>query len=75
VTWPSSRRLPTGSRSSRGSLRSRAGPGTIRRWSATSCWCATARRWLRSGWVLQADGSHADDAGTERNSDTRWLFV
>ena len=37
------------SRSSRGSRRSRARPGTTRCWSATSCWCATARRWRRSG--------------------------
>ena len=43
------RRPPTSSRSSRGSRRSRARPGTTRCWSATSCWFATARRWPRSG--------------------------
>ena len=31
-------RPPTSSRSSRGSRRSRARPGTTRCWSATSCW-------------------------------------
>ena len=29
--------------------RSRARPGTTPCWSATCCWCATARRWRRSG--------------------------
>ena len=32
-----------------GSRRSRARRGTIRCWSATSCWFATAKRWPRSG--------------------------
>ena len=43
------RRPPTSSRSSRGSRRSTARPGTTRCWSATCCWFATARRWRRSG--------------------------
>ena len=45
------------SRSSRGSQRSRARPGTTRCWSATSCWFATTRRWPRSGCPSRpADG-------------------
>ena len=40
---------PDSSRSSRAFRRSRARPGTIRCWSAISCWFATARRWPRSG--------------------------
>ena len=54
------RQARTSSRSSPGSRRSRARPGTIRSWSATSCWCATARRWPRSGCPSRpADGAHA----------------
>ena len=30
---------------------SRARRGTTPSWSATSCWCATARRWPRSDWL------------------------
>ena len=40
---------PDSSPSWRGSRRSRARPGTTRCSSATCCWCATARRWPRSG--------------------------
>ena len=54
ASWRWSRPRPISSRSSRGSRRSRARPGTIRRWSATSCWFATARRWPRFGWPSRA---------------------
>jgi outer membrane protein assembly factor BamB len=54
ASWRWSRRRPTSSRSSHGSLRSRARPGTTRCWSETSCWFATARRWLHSGCPLRA---------------------
>ncbi|MBT4485709.1 MAG: hypothetical protein HOC71_18735, partial [Candidatus Latescibacteria bacterium] len=29
-------------------------PGTIRCWSAMSCWFATVRRWQRSGYPSRA---------------------
>jgi len=44
VNWRWSGRPPISSRSSRGSRRSTARPGTTRCWPATSCWFATARR-------------------------------
>jgi hypothetical protein len=49
VGWRWSRRPPISSPSSRSSRRSRARPGTIRCWPATSCWFATARIWPHSG--------------------------
>ena len=58
------RRPPTSSRSSRGSRRSTARPGTTRCWSATSCWFATARRWPRSGCLRRSLQRHVH--GTER---------
>src|ERR1039458_3377913 len=59
VSWRWSGRSPISSRSSRGSRRSRARPGTTRFWPVTSCWFATARRWPRSGCPSRA----ADGAG------------
>ena len=50
---------PDSSRSSRGSRRSRARPGTTRCWSATSCWFATARRWPRSGCRSRAADAYS----------------
>ena len=58
---------PTSSRSSRGSRRSRARPGTTRCWSATSCWFATARRWPRSGCRSRA-------ADSSRDAGSLWLL-
>ena len=57
LSW--SARPPSGSRSSRGSRRSKARPGITRSWSVTSCWFATARRWRRSGCPSRAP----DEAG------------
>ena len=40
-----------------GLRRSRAKPGTIPCWPATSSWCATAKRWPRSGCPSRAQAS------------------
>jgi hypothetical protein len=55
-------RPPISSRNWRGSRRSRARPGTIRCWRATSCWCGTARKWPLSGSAWRT----AERAGSDQ---------
>src|SRR6185436_7255801 len=62
VSWRWSGRPPTSTRSSRGSRRSRARPGTTPCWPATSCWSATARRWPHSGCPSRATEAPLDGA-------------
>ena len=53
------------------SRRSRARPGTIRCWSATCCWCATARRWRRSGCRRWPDERAFHHEGHEHTKATK----